>query len=211
MLHRFLPAPDRAVVPTLLLLHGTGGDENDLIPVGQQLAPRFNLLSVRGNVLENGAPRFFRRLRVGVFDEEDLRFRADELADFLQKFLEDEHLDVGKLLALGYSNGANMAGALLLLHPTLLAGMVGWRAMLPLQDPGPAAQSNGAPVLLLSGDSDPYYQPDGMQRYEQWLRESGFQPEHYVLNASHGLVRADYQRTADWLQRHFSPVNPARV
>ncbi|MBC7893380.1 MAG: alpha/beta hydrolase [Sphingobacteriaceae bacterium] len=203
MIHRFLPAPDRAAVPTLLLLHGTGGDEADLIPVGQQLAPRFNLLSVRGNVLENDAPRFFRRLSMGVFDEEDLRFRGDELAEFLGRFLENEKLDAGKLLALGYSNGANIAGALLMRHPTLLAGVVGWRAMLPLQDPGPAAHSNGAPVLLLSGDSDPYYQPNGMQRYEQWLRESGFQLEHHVLNASHGLVRADYQRTAEWLQRHF--------
>jgi len=203
MIHRFLPAPDRDAVPTLLVLHGTGGDEADLIPVGQQLAPRFNLLSVRGNVLENGAPRFFRRLSVGVFDEDDLRFRADELADFLGNFLKNEKLDAGKLLALGYSNGANIAGALLLRHPTLLAGMVGWRAMLPLQDPGPAVSSNGAPVLLLSGDSDPYYQSEGMQRYEQWLKESGFQPEHHVLNASHGLVRADYQRTTDWLQRHF--------
>lgn len=204
MIHRFLPAPDRSAVPTLLLLHGTGGDENDLIPVGQQLAPRFNLLSVRGDVLENGAPRFFRRLNVGVFDEDDLRFRADELADFLGKFLENEKLNGGKLLALGYSNGANIAGALLLRHPTLLAGMVGWRAMLPLRNPGPAVKSNGAPVLLLSGDSDPYYQPDGMQRYEQWLHESGFQLEHHVLNASHGLVRADYQHTAEWLQRHFA-------
>ena len=200
--YRFLPAPNRAEAPTLLLLHGTGGDENDLIPVGQQLVPHFNLLSVRGNVLENGAPRFFRRLAMGVFDEDDVRFRANELVDFLQKIAQLEGFEEKNVVALGYSNGANMAGALLLLHPDVLAGAALWRAMLPLQNPGTPVASNGASVLLLSGSSDPYYQPEGMQRYEQWLTESGFQPEHQVLNAGHGLVRADFQQTGAWLERH---------
>jgi len=203
--YRFLPAPSPADVPTLLLLHGTGGDENDLISTGEQLAPGFNLLSVRGNVLENGAPRFFRRLGMGVFDEDDVRFRADELADFLQKTLNEQGLNPERLVALGYSNGANIAGALLLRHPQRLAGAALWRAMLPLQDPGPVVESNGAPVLLLSGSSDPYYQPEGMARYEQWLRESGFQPEHHLLPTSHGLTTADFRRTAEWLERHFAP------
>ena len=202
--YRFLPAPQRATTPTLVLLHGTGGDENDLIPVGQQLAPKFNLLSLRGNVLENGAPRFFRRLAMGVFDEEDLRFRADELANFLGKITGTEGLDPQKLIAVGYSNGANIGGALLLRHPLRLAGAVLWRAMLPLQEPGPPVTSNGAPVLLLSGSSDPYFQPAVMPRYAQWLTESGFRVEHQVLAASHGLVTADFQRTTDWLEQNFS-------
>ena len=202
---RFLPAPNPADAPTLLLLHGTGGDENDLIPTGQQLAPGFNLLSVRGNVLENGAPRFFRRLGMGVFDENDVRFRADELDDFLEKTLVERGLNAEKLVALGYSNGANIAGALLLRHPKRLAGAALWRAMLPLQDPGPAVESNGAPVLLLSGSADPYYQPEGMARYEQWLREIGFHPEHHLLPTSPGLTTADFRRTLEWLERCFSP------
>ncbi|MCY7351327.1 MAG: alpha/beta hydrolase [Cytophagaceae bacterium] len=201
--YRFLPAPNQANVPTILLLHGTGGDENDLVPVGQQLAPNFNILSVRGNVLENGAPRFFRRLSMGVFDEDDLRFRADELADFLEKTTVREGIDPQKLIALGYSNGANIGGALLLRHPHCLAGAVLWRAMLPLQEPAPPVGSNGAPVLLLSGSSDPYFRPDVMPRYEQWLSASGFQVEHQVLTASHGLITADFQRTTAWLQRYF--------
>lgn len=201
--YRFLPAPNSADASTLLLLHGTGGDENDLIPTGQQLAPHFNLLSVRGNVLENGAPRFFRRLGMGVFDEDDVRFRADELDAFLQNTLAENGLNSQKLVALGYSNGANIAGALLLRHPRRLVGAALWRAMLPLQDPGPAVESNGAPVLLLSGSTDPYYQPEGMARYERWLAESGFHPEHHLLPASHGLTTADFRRTAEWLERHF--------
>jgi phospholipase/carboxylesterase len=204
MHYRFLPASDRATAPTLLLLHGTGGDENDLLPAGQQLAPGFNLLGVRGNVPENGAPRFFRRLAMGVFDEDDVRFRADELAEFVRKTAETEEVDGQKIIALGYSNGANIGGALLLRHPTLLAGAALWRAMLPLQDPGPAVRSNGAPVLLISGASDPYYQPEGIKRYEQWLTESGFAVEHRLLTASHGLTRTDLKTTADWLSRHFS-------
>lgn len=200
---RVLPAPDPADAPTLLLLHGTGGDENDLILTGQQLAPGFNLLSVRGNVLENGAPRFFRRLGMGVFDEDDVRFRADELDDFLEKTLSENGLNPKKLVALGYSNGANIAGALLLRHPQRLAGAALWRAMLPLQDPGPVVESNGAPVLMLSGATDPYYQPEGMTRYERWLRESGYQPEHHLLPASHGLTTADVRRTAEWLAKNF--------
>lgn len=203
MHYRFLPAPNSADAPTLLLLHGTGGDENDLVPTGQQLAPQFNILSVRGNVLENGAPRFFRRLGMGIFDEDDVRFRADELDDFLEKTLSEKGLNAGKLVALGYSNGANIAGALLLRHPKRLAGAALWRAMLPLQDPGPAVESNGASVLLLSGSTDPYYQPEGMARYERWLTESGFQPEHHLLPASHGLTTADFRRTADWLAKNF--------
>src|SRR5918997_4917090 len=146
-LHRFLPAtaPGR---PPILLLHGTGGDENDLLPLGQAVAPGAALLSPRGRVLEGGMPRFFRRLAEGVFDEEDVRRRAHELADFVQNARDAYGLDTP--IALGFSNGANIAAAVLQLRPEVLAGAVLLRAMVPLKNV-PNANLDGKPVLILSG------------------------------------------------------------
>ena len=115
-IHRFVPAQSPSL-PTLLLLHGTGGDENDLIPLGQALAPGAALLSPRGKVLENGMPRFFRRLAMGVFDEQDLRFRTQALTEFVRAASSRYGFDFGNVVAAGYSNGANIAGSMLLLYP----------------------------------------------------------------------------------------------
>ena len=109
---------------TLLMLHGTGGDENDLLPIGRMLDPDSALLSPRGKVLENGAPRFFRRLREGVFDEEDVIRRAHELADFVASAVKENQLDAAQVVAVGYSNGANIASAMMLLRPEILRGAV---------------------------------------------------------------------------------------
>ena len=131
-IHRFEPGADPAL-PPVLLLHGTGGDETDLAPLGRAIAPGAALLSPRGNVLEGGMPRFFRRFREGLFDEEDVRRRAGELASFVA---EARHVyGLGQPLALGYSNGANIAAAVLLLHPKTLAGAILLRAMAPLTEP----------------------------------------------------------------------------
>src|SRR5689334_19040545 len=113
-IHRFEPGKKRG--PTLLLLHGTGGNENDLVEFGRAIAPGSNLLSPRGNVLENGMPRFFRRLAHGVFDQEDLKFRAEELLNFIKTSAKEYDFDPENVIAIGYSNGANIAVALLLLH-----------------------------------------------------------------------------------------------
>src|SRR5713226_5032801 len=142
--HRFVPAH---VIPpgrVLLLLHGTGGDENDMIPLGRDLDPTAALLSPRGNVLENGMPRFFRRLAEGVFDEEDVRRRAVELSDFVAEAR--EAYGIAAPFALGYSNGANIAAAVLLLRPDVLAGAILLRAMVPLSHE-PQADLTGKPVL----------------------------------------------------------------
>src|SRR3546814_43886 len=143
--HRFEPAasPGR---PPVLLLHGTGGDENDLLPIGGMVAPGSALLSPRGKVLEGGMPRFFRRLAEGVFDQEDVRRRAHELADFVGEAREAYGLPPP--VALGFSNGANVAAAVLLLRPEVLAGAALLRPMVPLADP-PAADLAGRPVLIL--------------------------------------------------------------
>src|SRR5277367_4652874 len=131
-IHRFEPATRPGLAP-LLLLHGTGGDENDLLPLGQMISPGAALLSVRGQVLEHGMPRFFRRLAEGVFDENDVRRRANELADFVADAR--KRYDLAAPIALGYSNGANIAAAMLLLRPQVLAGAILLRAMVPFAQP----------------------------------------------------------------------------
>jgi len=130
--HRFEPGTDRAT-PPLLLLHGTGGDENDLIELGRMVSPDGALVSPRGKVLEGGMPRFFRRLAEGIFDEDDVKRRAHELADFIGEARETYGLPAP--IALGFSNGANIAAAISLLRPEALAGAVLIRAMVPLSEP----------------------------------------------------------------------------
>ncbi|WP_342237446.1 alpha/beta hydrolase [Inquilinus sp. OTU3971] len=193
--HRFEPGqqPD---APPLLLLHGTGGDENDLLPLGRLVAPGASLLSPRGKVLEGGMPRFFRRLREGVFDEEDVRARAHELADFVAEARAAYGLAAP--LALGFSNGANIAAAMLLLRPEALAGAVLLRAMVPLSDP-PAADLRGKPVLLLSGQLDPIVPADNAARLVGMLKSAGAAVRHRVLSAGHGLSQADVATASAWI------------
>jgi phospholipase/carboxylesterase len=193
--HRFEPgsAPGR---PPILLLHGTGGDETDLLPLGRAAAPGSPLLSPRGKVLENGAPRFFRRLAEGVFDEADLRRRADELAEFVAEARAAYGLEAP--IVLGFSNGANIAAATLLLRPEALAGAVLIRAMVPLAEP-PATSLNGKPVLLLSGAVDPIVPEENAARLAAQLRNAGATVEHRTLPVGHGLSQADLTLAARWL------------
>jgi len=192
-IHRFEPGASDA--RPLLLLHGTGGDENDLIPLGRAVAPGAALLSPRGQVLEHGMPRFFRRLAEGVFDEDDVRRRAVELADFVA----DARARYGLAapVALGYSNGANIAAAVLLLRPQALSGAMLLRAMTPLREP-PRADLAGKPVLIVSGAQDPIAPPDNAAILADVLRQSGAAVEHRVLSAGHPLSNADVKLAKDW-------------
>jgi phospholipase/carboxylesterase len=194
--HRFEPAAD-ASRPPLLLLHGTGGDENDLIDLGRMVAPGAALLSPRGKVLEGGMPRFFRRLAEGVFDEDDVRRRANELADFIDEARRAYGLPAP--VALGFSNGANIAAAMLLLRPEALAGAVLLRAMVPLSQP-PAADLAGKPVLILSGSMDSMIPAANSARLASLLQLSGAQVQHRTLPAGHGLSQADVTLARDFLQ-----------
>lgn len=200
LVHRFEPGPSSA---TLLLLHGTGGDENDLVPLGRELAPGANLLSPRGAVLEHGMPRFFRRLAEGVFDEVDLVRRAAELAAFLDAAAERHGFDRRRVHALGYSNGANIAAALLLLHPGSLAGGVLLRPVLPLEPPEPPALE-GVPVLLSAGSEDPYAPHERVEALAERLRAGGAEVELAWRAAGHGLVPADLDHAGAWLARHVT-------
>jgi len=196
-LHRFVPAttPGR---PPILLLHGTGGDENDLLPLGQTIAPGAALLSPRGRVLEGGAPRFFRRLAEGVFDEQDIRRRANELADFVQDARDVYRLDAP--IAVGFSNGANIAAAVLQLRPEALAGAVLLRAMVPLKE-APDPDLDGKPVLILSGAMDAIVPAENAARLAALLKGAGASVDDRTLPAGHGLTQADVSIAKTWLDR----------
>lgn len=192
--HRLVPAAN-AGSRALLLLHGTGGDENDLLPLGQMIAPGAALLSPRGKVLENGMPRFFRRLAEGVFDHEDVVRRAHELADFVAATTRAHGL--ARPVAVGFSNGANIAAAMLLLRPEVLDGAVLIRAMVPLPDP-PAADLSGRRVLILSGAMDPIVPEEQAAELAAQLSTAGAAVEHEVLPAGHGLTQADVTLARRW-------------
>jgi phospholipase/carboxylesterase len=194
--HRFIPGQD-AGRPPLLLLHGTGGDENDLIPLANRIAPGSTLLSPRGKVNEQGLTRFFRRSPDGVWDRDDFDRRTLELAEFLRHAR--AAYQIGKPIALGYSNGANIAWSLLLHDPQLLAGAILWRAMLPF-DPRPLPDLRGVPVLLIAGADDELIPVERAGLLAALLGEAGANVSYEVLHAGHGLTKQDISLAAAWLE-----------
>jgi predicted esterase len=194
-IHRFEPG---AGGETLLVLHGTGGDEQDLLPLGRRIAPHANLLSPRGQVLENGMPRFFRRTDVDVFDEADLVRRAGELGRFVRAAAERYGFDLSRVRALGYSNGANMAAALLLLDGSLLSGAGLLRAVLPLE-PQRLPDLSGKPVLIAAGRRDPYAPIERVEALADRLTRTGAAVELRWTNGDHALTPAEIDEAAEWL------------
>ena len=195
--HRFEPGSRPGAVP-LLLLHGTGGNEDDLLPLGRRLAPEAPLLSPRGKVLENGMPRFFRRVAEGVFDLEDLRLRAGELAEFVQRARQAYDLGETPPIAVGFSNGANIGAALLLLWPGSLSGAVLLRPMVPLV-PDPLPKLEGIPVLIAAGRQDPIVPPDQPRALADLLGSAGAEVTLHGSIAGHGLTREDLELAERWL------------
>ena len=184
---------------TLLLLHGTGGDEHDLVPLGRQLAPGAALLSPRGKVLEGAMPRFFRRLAVGQFDIPDLLVRTDELAAFAGAAAEHYGRDPSRIVAVGLSNGANIAASLLLRHPELLRGAALLRPTLPYEPPAPPALA-GTGVLIDAGEADPYSPADRVRRLAEILIAGGADVSvHTERGAGHGLTQNDLATVARWM------------
>jgi predicted esterase len=183
---------------TLLLLHGTGGDENDLVPLAPMLDPDAAVLSPRGKVMENGAPRFFRRLAMGVFDVEDLRRRTHELADFVADSASAYGFDPAQVVAAGFSNGANIAAAMMLLRPESLADAVLFRAMVPLE-PDPLPDLNGRGVFLSAGRTDTMIPGENTERLAKLLGDCGASVELQWSPGGHGLAATDVSAARQWL------------
>jgi predicted esterase len=196
--HVFEPGEDEW---TLLLLHGTGGNERDLLDLGRRLAPRAALLSPRGKVLEEGMPRFFRRLAVGQLDIPDLLQRTDELANFVTAAAEAYERDPKRIVALGFSNGANIAVSMLLRRPGLLRGAALLRPMLPYE-PEQTPALAGTRVLIDAGEGDPYSSSEQTRRLADILRTGGAEVVvHTEPGAGHNLTQNDLAQTARWLGR----------
>ena len=195
-IHEFVPGiSDR----TLLLLHGTGGNEHDLIRLGRELDPNAALLSPRGKILEHGMPRFFRRLAEGVFDIEDLKLRANQLADFVTAAAKRYNLAAGQIVAVGYSNGANIAATLLLLRPETLDAAILFRVMVPLI-PDNLPDLSSVRVWIGAGDQDPIVPASEAQRLVDLLRRAGADVTIRFANASHALTDADVKTARHWLK-----------
>lgn len=197
-IHRFVAPSDVGSQTTLLLLHGTGGDEEDLIPLGQQLLPGAALLSPRGRVLEHGMPRFFRRLAEGVFDFDDLKLQTDALAEFIGGASKRYGLTDHKLIAIGYSNGANIAASLLLMHPKLLSGAILFRPMVPFR-PEISPDLKGIPVLLAAAKHDQIVLPRQTSELSEILTASGASVTIHWHPGGHALGPDDIAAAKEWL------------
>jgi phospholipase/carboxylesterase len=184
---------------TLLLLHGTGGNERDLIPLGRELDPNAGLLSPRGKILENGMPRFFRRLAEGVFDVEDLKQRTNELADFVAAATEHYNLAADQIVAVGYSNGANIAASMLLLRSETLRSAILFRVMVPFV-PEKLPDLSSVRVWIGAGNQDPIIPTSETQRLVELLRNAGADVTIRFANATHALTDADVKTARHWLE-----------
>lgn len=192
--HRWTPGDDRVA----LLLHGTGGNEDDLLPLGTMLLPGASVLALRGNVLEGTMPRFFRRLAEGVFDRADLAHRTAQLAAFVHAAATAYGFDVARLTAIGFSNGANIAANVLLLHPGLIRQAVLFRAMVPAETT-PDRAAAGARVYIGAGRRDPIIPPPNVERLAELLRATGADVTLEWRMAGHGLTGEDVDGAKRWL------------
>ena len=203
-IHRFIPANSKEKQSdlTLLLLHGTGGNEEDLIPLGKELSSNASILSVRGKVLENGMPRFFRRLKEGIFDMEDLKLRTNELAEFILNSSSVYELELERIIAVGFSNGANIGASLLLRRPEVLSGAILFRAMVPFI-PKVLPDLSNKHVLLSEGLHDPIVSREEAQNLLKLFTKTHSDAALEWQNSGHNLVQEDIVASRRWLERNF--------
>ncbi|MBE1443735.1 alpha/beta hydrolase [Paenibacillus sp. OAS669] len=201
MRHLFQKGTD-SEAPVLVLFHGTGGTERDLLPIAQALSPGSSVLSLRGNVLENGMPRFFRRLAEGVFDEEDLIFRTKEVYDFLDQAAAEHGLDRRNFVAVGYSNGANIAGSLLFHYPDAFKGAVLHHPMVPRRGIG-LPDMKEVPVFIGAGMNDPICSPEETEELTSLLKGAGASVTVHWERAGHQLTRTEVEAAAEWFRESF--------
>jgi len=197
-IHRYVPAADPATADTLVVLHGTGGDENDLISIGQAIAPGAAILSPRGNVLENGAPRFFKRLAEGVFDPKEVRSRADELARFIRGAVVTYRLDPSRVYALGYSNGANIASTVMLVEPGVFRGSILLRPML-VYDPPEQNDLSDTAVFISAGRMDPIVPVESVEKLAKLFESAHSNVTVKWQLAGHSLVPSEVREASEWL------------
>lgn len=184
---------------TLLLLHGTGADENDLIPLGRSLDATANLLSPRGKVLENGSPRFFRRFAEGVLDLEDLKARTHELVDFIDSAAKTHEFDASRVIAVGYSNGANIAASTLLLHPEVLEAAILLRPMFTFE-PDAKPDLEGRHIFIASGRTDPLIDSGDPERLARMLESFGAKVTLSWSPGGHPLQNDEVNDARTWLE-----------
>ena len=201
MKHIYIEGKD-VQAPTLLLLHGTGGNEKDLLPIAEMIDPNASILGVKGNVSENGMPRFFRRLSEGVFDEEDLIFRTQELNEFLNDSAKQYNFDRNRILAIGYSNGANIAASLMYHHEHALQGAILLHAMVPrrgVQIP----DLNGTPIFIGAGVNDPIIPQAETKELAEMLRNAKAEVTECWGQAGHQLTREEIDQAKVWYEKNF--------
>jgi phospholipase/carboxylesterase len=201
-IHHFIPSSNSLgkEYPTLLLLHGTGGNEDDLIQIGKMISPHSSLLSPRGKVLEHGMPRFFRRLAEGVFDIKDLKFRTSELAKFVHDSSVKYSFDLNKTVAIGFSNGANIAASLLLLNPETINGAILFRAMKPFT-PDNLPDLSNKQVLLSAGLIDPIVSKSQIEGLFNLLQKSGADVTMKWQQSGHNINNKDISDAKEWLSK----------
>jgi phospholipase/carboxylesterase len=207
-IHRFIPAvhpreDSQGKSKVLLLLHGTGGNEEDLISIGKMISPGSAILSPRGKVLENGMPRFFRRLAEGVFDVEDLNYRTNELADFVNTASRTYGFNLSQTIAIGFSNGANIGASMLLLRPEVLCGAILFRAMVPLE-PETIPDLSSKRIILCEGMYDPIVTQQEAKRLFLLLEKYGAKISLRWIKSSHNLTQEDILITKGWFKSTFS-------
>lgn len=208
--HVHEPGKENDPAYALILLHGTGANQHDLLPLASQTAPHKPLLSPLGKVREQGRPRWFKRKRPGVFDEDDLVHRAQELADFLEEASNAYDLDPDHLVAMGFSNGANIATTLLLLHPNILRGAVLLRPMLPLE-PETLPDLTNVPVYIAAGEHDELVPKESLQRLTEILQEAGADVTTRWASAGHGLTSDEVTRIEQWLRANEHRLGQPRA
>ena len=197
-IHRFVPAEDKTSAETLVVLHGTGGDETDLIGIGQAVAPGAAILSPRGNVLENGAPRFFKRLAEGVFDPKEVKSRGEELSRFIRTAISKYGLNPERIFALGYSNGANIASTVMFIAPELFRGAIMFRPMVVFE-PDERPDLSAASVFISAGRMDPIVPTKSVERLVELFEASHAEVTLKWQLAGHNLLPSEVREAADWL------------
>jgi predicted esterase len=196
-IHNFIPGTKAA---TVLVLHGQGGDENDLLPVARALAPGAAFLSPRGKALENGAARFFERISRDEFDETEVRFRSRELAEWIGEAVAKYNLDASKVYAMGFSNGASIAASVMLLHPGTIAGGLLLRPR-TIVEPAELPDLKGAPVMVIAGEHDDKMPPGAGEDLARLLGRAGASVELGIADAGHELTPRDFAAGKGWFSR----------